>query len=100
MMATEVQSGDLNSATSSRLEVSIDGLTLSPDPEGEQVQVEEPDPSLSAPETDTPGAAGGEDGETGKSAIERKWGFPLQELYGMGLKFFKGNFKCVIIIPL
>ncbi|GLD70999.1 Golgi resident protein GCP60 [Lates japonicus] len=89
MMATEVQSGDLDSATSSRLEVSIDGLTLSPDPEGEQGQVEEPDPKPAEPETDTPGAAGGEDGETARSAIERKWGFPLQELYGMALKFFK-----------
>ncbi|XP_020503065.1 Golgi resident protein GCP60 isoform X2 [Labrus bergylta] len=90
MMATEVQSGDLDSATSSRLEVSIDGLTLSPDPEGEQVPVEEPDPSPEEPEADTPGAAAeGEDGESAKSAIESKWGFPLQELYGMGLKFFK-----------
>lgn len=89
-MATEVQSGDLDSATSSRLEVSIDGLTLSPDPEGEQGQAEEPNPSPVELETDTPGSAEGEDGETGKSAIERKWGFPLQELYGMGLKFFKG----------
>uniref|UniRef100_A0A4W6D8I5 Golgi resident protein GCP60 n=1 Tax=Lates calcarifer TaxID=8187 RepID=A0A4W6D8I5_LATCA len=88
-MATEVQSGDLDSATSSRLEVSIDGLTLSPDPEGEQGQVEEPDPKPAEPETDTPGAAEGEDGETARSAIERKWGFPLQELYGMALKFFK-----------
>ncbi|KAF7230629.1 Golgi resident protein GCP60 [Nothobranchius furzeri] len=87
MMATEVQSGDLNSATSSRLEVSIDGLTLSPDPEGEESQVQEPNPVPSESETDTPGADGGEDGE--KSAMERKWGFPLQELYGMALKFFK-----------
>lgn len=91
MMATEVQSGDLDSATSSRLEVSIDGLTLSPDPEGEQSQAEEPNTSPAEPGTDTPGSVGGEDGETGKSAIERKWGFPLQELYGMGLKFFKGT---------
>uniref|UniRef100_A0A672YSX3 Golgi resident protein GCP60 n=1 Tax=Sphaeramia orbicularis TaxID=375764 RepID=A0A672YSX3_9TELE len=88
-MATEVQSGDLDSATSSRLEVSIDGLTLTPDAEGEQGQVEEPEPTPAAPETSTPAAAGGEDGETAKSAIERKWGFPLQELYGMALKFFK-----------
>ncbi|XP_037607225.1 Golgi resident protein GCP60 isoform X4 [Sebastes umbrosus] len=104
MMATEVQSGDLDSATSSRLEVSIDGLTLSPDPEGEQEQLQveqEPEPNnkpAEEPETDadTPGGAaadggeeGGEDGETARSAIERKWGFPLLELYGMGLKFFK-----------
>uniref|UniRef100_A0A3Q1ELE1 Golgi resident protein GCP60 n=1 Tax=Acanthochromis polyacanthus TaxID=80966 RepID=A0A3Q1ELE1_9TELE len=88
-MATEVQSGDLDSGTSSRLEVSIDGLTLSPDPEGEQSPVEEPEPTPAEPETETPAAAEGEDGETAKSAIERKWGFSLQELYGMALKFFK-----------
>uniref|UniRef100_A0A3Q3X6K3 Golgi resident protein GCP60 n=1 Tax=Mola mola TaxID=94237 RepID=A0A3Q3X6K3_MOLML len=88
-MATEVQSGDLDSATSSRLEVSIDGLTLSPDPEGEQGQAEEPNPSFTEPRADTPVSAGSEDGETSKTAIERKWGFPLLELYGMGLKFFK-----------
>eukprot|EP00064_Thunnus_orientalis_P008495 superscaffoldBa00001010_g8518 len=89
-MATEVQSGDLDSATSSsRLEVSIDGLTLSPDPEGEQSQAEEPDPEPTEPGTDSPGADEGEDGESAKSAIERKWGFSLQELYGMALKFFK-----------
>lgn len=88
-MATEVQSGDLDSATSSRLEVSIDGLTLSPDQEGEQVPAEEPDRSPEEPDTSTPGAAEGEDGESARSAIESKWGFPLQELYGMGLKFFK-----------
>lgn len=92
-MATEVQSGDLDSATSSRLEVSIDGLTLSPDPEGEQGPAEELNPGPEAPGTDTSGFADGEDGETGKSAIERKWGFPLQELYGMALKFFKGIFR-------
>lgn len=89
-MATEVQSGDLESATSSRLEVSIDGLTLSPDPEGEHSQAEEPNPSNAKAEEDTPVSSGDEDGETGKAAIERKWGFPLLELYGLGLKFFKG----------
>lgn len=89
-MATEVQSGDLDSATTSRLEVSIDGLTLSPDPEGEQNQVEEPNPAPTQPGTDTPADEEGEDGETAKSAIERKWGFPLLELYGLALKFFKG----------
>ncbi|KAG7509429.1 Golgi resident protein GCP60 isoform X1 [Solea senegalensis] len=88
-MATEVQSGDLDSATSSRLEVSIDGLTLSPDSEGDQGQVEEPVTETAEPQTETPGAVEGEDGETAKSALERKWGFPLQELYGMALKFFK-----------
>uniref|UniRef100_A0A668U286 Golgi resident protein GCP60 n=1 Tax=Oreochromis aureus TaxID=47969 RepID=A0A668U286_OREAU len=88
-MATEVQSGDLDSATSSRLEVSIDGLTLTPDPEGEQSQAEEPESIPTEPSRDKPGGAEGEDGETAKCAIERKWGFPLLELYGMALKFFK-----------
>lgn len=96
MMATEVQSGDLDSANSSRLEVSIDGLTLSPDPEGEQSQAEEPSPVAEEPETDTSGFADGEDGETGKTAIERKWGFSLQELYGMALKFFKGMTRVLL----
>ncbi|XP_038143414.1 Golgi resident protein GCP60 isoform X1 [Cyprinodon tularosa] len=89
MMATEVQSGDLDSATTSRLEVSIDGLTLSPDPEGEQNQVEEPNPAPAPPELEKPVDEEGDDGESTKPAIERKWGFPLQELYGLALKFFK-----------
>ncbi|KAM6954753.1 Golgi resident protein GCP60 [Aplochiton taeniatus] len=92
MMATEVQSGDLNNGTSSRLEVSIDGLTLSPDPEGEQEPVREPDLKTVQPETEELGAVedeDGEEGETSKNTIERKWGFPLQELYGLALKFFK-----------
>uniref|UniRef100_A0A8D3ASG8 Golgi resident protein GCP60 n=1 Tax=Scophthalmus maximus TaxID=52904 RepID=A0A8D3ASG8_SCOMX len=76
-MATEVQSGDLDSATSSRLEVSIDGLTLSPDSEGEQGPVEEPQPEPAEPDAETPDAAEGEDGETART------------LYGMALKFFK-----------
>lgn len=91
-MATEVQSGDLDSATSSRLEVSIDGLTLSPDPEGDQSQSEAPEAAFPEPEADKPGVAG-EDGESAKEAIERKWSFSLQELYGMALKFFKGMFN-------
>lgn len=95
-MATEVQSGDLESATSSRLEVSIDGLTLSPDPEGEHSQAEEPGPGPAQAEEDTPVSSGDEDGETGKWAIERKWGFPLLELYGLGLKFFKGILKSTL----
>lgn len=94
-MATEVQSGDLESATSSRLEVSIDGLTLSPDPEGEHGRAEESNPSPVEAEGDTPFSSADEDGETGKSAIEGKWGFPLLELYGLGLKFFKGIFTVV-----
>lgn len=93
MMATEVQSGDLNNGSSSRLEVSIDGLTLSPDSEGEQEQAGEPDPEPTEQETEEEAAAEGKDGEEGETAkamIERKWGFPLLELYGLALKFFKG----------
>ncbi|KAM9798470.1 Golgi resident protein GCP60 [Neosynchiropus ocellatus] len=89
MMAAEVQSGDLDSASSSRLEVSIDGLTLSPDPEGEQGHVEVAEPEAVERDTGTPGVDDGEDGESVKSAMERKWGFPLQDLYAMALKFFK-----------
>ncbi|KAM4633288.1 Golgi resident protein GCP60 isoform 2-T2 [Polymixia lowei] len=92
MMATEVQSGDLNNGSSSRLEVSIDGLTLSPDPEGELGQVGESDAEPAGPETAEQTSADGEDGEEGetpRSTIERKWGFALLELYGMALKFFK-----------
>ncbi|XP_077409425.1 Golgi resident protein GCP60 isoform X2 [Vanacampus margaritifer] len=107
MMATEVHSGYLDSAASSRLEVSIDGLTLSPDSEGEQAQPEEtpppdaaaaaaaaaePDAAAAAePDAQTPATleGSGDDGECDKSSVETKWGFPLQALYGMALKFFK-----------
>ncbi|KAK6295549.1 Golgi resident protein GCP60 isoform X1 [Coregonus clupeaformis] len=90
MMATEVQSGDLNNGSSSRLEVSIDGLTLSPDPEGEQEQVAEPDPEPTGQDTeDLSGTDDGEEGESAKTTIERKWGFGLLELYRLALKFFK-----------
>ncbi|KAI7799529.1 Golgi resident protein GCP60 [Triplophysa rosa] len=89
MMATEVQSGDLNSANSSRLEVSIDGLTLSPDSEGEQEQAET-SVALTAEQSAINRAVDEEEGEhTSSHTIERKWGFPLVELYGLALKFFK-----------
>uniref|UniRef100_A0AAY5L8N4 Uncharacterized protein n=1 Tax=Esox lucius TaxID=8010 RepID=A0AAY5L8N4_ESOLU len=93
MMATEVQSGDLSNGSSSRLEVSIDGLTLSPDPEGEQEQVVEPDPEPSKKETEdhvtAEGTDDGAEGDSAKTTIEKKWGFGLLELYGLALKFFK-----------
>lgn len=90
-MATEVQSGDLNSANSSRLEVSIDGLTLSPDSEGEQEQAETPDGQSAEQSHENPEqSVDGEEGEPTSSAnIERKWGFALVELYGLALRFFK-----------
>lgn len=90
-MATEVQSGDLNSANSSRLEVSIDGLTLSPDSEGEQEQAETPAASPADQSADNPLSVDGEEGEPANSGtIEKKWGFDLVELYGLALRFFKG----------
>ncbi len=91
-MATEVQSGDLNSANSSRLEVSIDGLTLSPYSEGEQELAEMP-AGLSAEESpgNTELSGDGEEDDPNSSAtIEMKWGFYLVELYGLALRFFKG----------
>ncbi|XP_065111993.1 Golgi resident protein GCP60 [Paramisgurnus dabryanus] len=89
MMATEVQSGDLNSANSSRLEVSIDGLTLSPDSEGEQEQAET-SATRSAEQSSVNLDVDEVEGEhLNSSTIERKWGFPLVELYGLALKFFK-----------
>ncbi|MBN3306073.1 GCP60 protein, partial [Amia calva] len=90
-MAMEVQGSDPNSGSSSRLEVSIDGLTLSPDPEGDQERSERlaPQPPGQGEEVAGPSEEkDGDEGETAKS-MERKWGFPLQELYGLALKFFK-----------
>ncbi|XP_036405616.1 Golgi resident protein GCP60-like isoform X2 [Megalops cyprinoides] len=91
MMAMEVQSSDPNSGTSSRLEVSIDGLTLSPDSEGDQEHVEGMDPPQAKRDSEVQSSPGGTDGEEGETAktMERKWGFSLEELYGLALKFFK-----------
>ncbi|KAG7461076.1 hypothetical protein MATL_G00206120 [Megalops atlanticus] len=91
MMAMEVQSSDPNSGTSSRLEVSIDGLTLSPDSEGEQEHVEGMDPPQAKRDSEVQSSPGGTDGEEDDTAktMERKWGFSLEELYGLALKFFK-----------
>ncbi|XP_041108695.1 Golgi resident protein GCP60-like isoform X2 [Polyodon spathula] len=88
MMAMEVQISDSNSGSSSRLEVSVDGLTLSPDPEGELEQNESyGDTVPEKGEGENLSEEKGE-GETAKT-MERKWGFSLQELYGLALKFFK-----------
>ncbi|XP_036398812.1 Golgi resident protein GCP60 [Megalops cyprinoides] len=86
MMAMEVQCPDPSGGSSSRLEVSIDGLTLSPDPEGEQEHAESPDPRQ--PEQNLSEGKDGEDGDPAKT-MERKWGFSMEELYGLALKFFK-----------
>ncbi|XP_061099306.1 Golgi resident protein GCP60 isoform X2 [Conger conger] len=91
MMAMEIQSSDANSGSSSRLEVSIDGLTLSPDPEGDQEHVERTDSQQLEQESEVQSSPEGKDVEEGETAtaMERKWGFSLEELYGLALKFFK-----------
>lgn len=64
-----------------RLEVSIDGLTLSPD------QEEEPPQGADGGEEE----AAEEDEEAGQLSMEQRWGFSLEELYSLALKFFKGE---------
>ncbi|XP_064195297.1 Golgi resident protein GCP60 isoform X4 [Anguilla rostrata] len=90
-MAMEIQSSDPNSGSSSRLEVSIDGLTLSPDSEGDQEHVERTDSPQLEQESEVQSSPEGKDVEEGDTAkaMERKWGFSLEELYGLALKFFK-----------
>ncbi|XP_048363083.1 Golgi resident protein GCP60 [Sphaerodactylus townsendi] len=89
--------------SSERLEVSIDGLTLSPD--SEDARPGQPDlrplpaglgrvsravavapPGQEADDDD--GDGGGDSGE-GAQSLERRWGFGLEELYGLALRFFK-----------
>ncbi|KAF5888769.1 Golgi resident protein GCP60-like isoform X1, partial [Clarias magur] len=90
-MATEVQSGDLNGGNASRLEVSIDGLTLSPDSEGEADQADALGPHSCEHSTADPSdTSSRDDGELdAENSVERIWGFPLVELYGLALRFFK-----------
>ncbi|XP_012499798.1 PREDICTED: Golgi resident protein GCP60 [Propithecus coquereli] len=88
-----------------RLEVSVDGLTLSPDPE-ERPGAEgapllpPPLPPPSPPGSGRGPGAAGEQPEPGETAaggaaeearqLELRWGFGLEELYGLALRFFKG----------
>ncbi|KAI6072107.1 Golgi resident protein GCP60 [Aix galericulata] len=80
---------------SGRLEVSVDGLTLSPSSEAPPP----PPPCEARPGPGEPGAgrsragagpgcaeAGGEEAAL---SPERRWGFALEELYGLALRFFK-----------
>uniref|UniRef100_A0A7M4FSQ9 Golgi resident protein GCP60 n=1 Tax=Crocodylus porosus TaxID=8502 RepID=A0A7M4FSQ9_CROPO len=62
--------------SSERLEVSIDGLTLSPDSEEGRGR-------------EAPGAAEEPGGDAAALSPERRWGFGLDELYGLALRFFK-----------
>lgn len=89
-----------------RLEVSVDGLTLSPDSEERPGAEGAPllPPPLPPPSPSgagrSPGAAG-EHPEPGEATaggaaeearrLEQHWGFGLEELYGLALRFFKGE---------
>lgn len=89
-----------------RLEVSVDGLTLSPDPE-ERPGAEgapllpPPLPPPSPPGSGRGPGAAGEQPEPGEAVaggaaeearrLEQRWGFGLEELYGLALRFFKGE---------
>ncbi|XP_055437991.1 Golgi resident protein GCP60 isoform X1 [Bubalus kerabau] len=87
-----------------RLEVSVDGLTLSPDPE-ERPGAEgapllpPPLPPPSPPGSGRGPGTAGEQPEPGEAVaggaaeearrLEQRWGFGLEELYGLALRFFK-----------
>lgn len=78
-----------------RLEVSVDGLTLSPNAEAPPCEAR-PGHGDSATGRNRAGLgcpsqaeAGGE--EAAALSPERRWGFALEELYGLALRFFKGN---------
>ncbi|XP_036210610.1 Golgi resident protein GCP60 isoform X3 [Myotis myotis] len=86
-----------------RLEVSVDGLTLSPDPEERPGAEGAPLLPPPLPPPSPPGAgrgpsAAGRPPEPGAAAggaaeearcLEQRWGFGLEELYGLALRFFK-----------
>lgn len=87
-----------------QLEVSLDGLTLSPD--SEERPGAEGAPLLPPPLPSSPGAgqgsgAAGQPREPGEAAaegaaeearrMEQHWGFGLEELYGLALRFFKSE---------
>lgn len=79
-----------------RLEVSVDGLTLSPNAEAPPCEAR-PGHGDSAAGRNRAGPgclsqaeAGGEEAAAALSP-ERRWGFALEELYGLALRFFKGN---------
>uniref|UniRef100_A0A8C5PNB7 Golgi resident protein GCP60 n=1 Tax=Leptobrachium leishanense TaxID=445787 RepID=A0A8C5PNB7_9ANUR len=65
-------------SSAERLEVSIDGLTLTPDHE-----------ELSHPPPREEEAAGERAEENEAQSLEQRWGFTLEELYGLALRFFK-----------
>lgn len=82
---------------SDRLEVSVDGLTLSPNAEVPACEARpaqgEPAAGRGRAGPGSPGSAeaGGEAAEEAALSLERRWGFALEELYGLALRFFKGE---------
>ncbi|NWU64922.1 GCP60 protein, partial [Pterocles burchelli] len=81
--------------SSDRLEVSVDGLTLSPNVEVPHCEARpglgEPAAGRSRAGSGSPGPseAGGESAEEAALSPERRWGFALEELYSLALRFFK-----------
>ncbi|XP_061481018.1 Golgi resident protein GCP60 [Rhineura floridana] len=97
--------------SSERLEVSIDGLTLSPDSEDARPGQADARPLAAAggrggrvgagaqpgqrhQQDEAGDEAGGDSdadggGDDGMLSLERRWGFGLEELYGLALRFFK-----------
>lgn len=79
-----------------RLEVSVDGLTLSPNAEAPPCEARPGHGDSAAgrnragPGCPSQAEAGGEEAAAALSP-ERRWGFALEELYGLALRFFKGN---------
>ncbi|XP_048387346.1 Golgi resident protein GCP60 [Stegostoma tigrinum] len=107
MMAAAQGSSGSASGSSARLEVSIDGLTLTPDSddvEPESSRQREASaahlPSAATAAEPGPGAGLGLGGGSGAEKqdggeytqveeMEKRWGFNLNELYCLALKFFK-----------
>lgn len=83
--------------SSDRLEVSVDGLTLSPNAEVPHCEaragqgVPAAGRSRAGPGSPGQAEAGGEAAEEAALSPERCWGFALEELYGLALRFFKGE---------
>ncbi|XP_056424474.1 Golgi resident protein GCP60 [Hyla sarda] len=69
-------------SSAERLEVSIDGLTLTPDPE-------EPSAGERRPEAAEESREPPPEDDMEAQSLEQRWGFSLEELYGLALKFFK-----------
>lgn len=72
-----------------QLEVSLDGLTLSPD--SEERPGAEGAPLLQSPPS-PPGVAAAAEGAAEEARrMEQHWGFGLEELFGLALRFFKSE---------